>query len=475
MSQPVSKNTQYFLGIGGQQSGPFSEADLIEKIKNQSVPKDALVWCEGMPNWVSLTSLPQLKPAPPQPSEPKTLYTPPAPTPAPAPAAPATSAAAPIAAAATITPAKPASVSQILDNKDKKTTKTFGKGKIETVFSAEEATFTHSPFIKYRMEFIIGGVILLCLGTLVGFYIVASSMGGSKFKLVLKAEDPNSKREAALRKIQSEFILNPANSSKELEKLILENPNDAVSKTALQTLISYYRNSQRFDVAGRLLISLQKPEEAYVFFLQDPQTIKNGEQALYLAYGKTADKNLKQKYLLEDIQVLVSRLNDYPLATQRIIEFDKNFPGVEHPYQYYLKSNADKIKDIFGRLEKIFTKTQLSYLDSIIPRVQFGHPPKTEIKKLAQGYRIVANYFGDISLNQDRLSQIYFVFWFYNQEWQLVDTNLTPDRKRWTEKEKAKRDKEYYTEASLLSALEQMFRKYYPKNALHEVIKDTKN
>lgn len=461
MSQPVSKNAQYYLGIGGQQSGPFSEADLIEKIKGQSVPKDALVWCEGMPNWVSLSSLPQLKPAPTQPSEPKTLYN--TPTAAPKPATNPTAMSAPFA--------KP-SVSQILENKpDNKKTAKVGKGKIETVFSSEEATFTSSPFIIYRMEFIIGGLILLCLGTLVGFYIVATSVGNSKFKLSLKSTDPVNQREISLRKIQSEFILNPANSSKELEKLILENPHDNVSKTALQTVINYYKSSQRFAEAGRLLISLHKPEEAYVYFLQDPQTIKNAEQALFLAYGATNDKALKQKYLLENIQILVSKLSDYTLATQRIVEFDKNFPGVPHPYGYYLKSPQEKIKDIFSRLEKIFAKTQLTYLDSIIPRVQFDHPSRTEIKKEPLGYRIIGSYFGDISLNQDKLSQIYFTFWFYNQEWQLVDTNLTPDRKRWSEKEKIKREKEYYTEVTLLSALEQIFKKHYPKNSLHETVK----
>lgn len=52
-----SQSRQYFLGVGGEQTGPYSEQDVLDKIMQRSISADALVWFEGLPDWQPVNSI----------------------------------------------------------------------------------------------------------------------------------------------------------------------------------------------------------------------------------------------------------------------------------------------------------------------------------------------------------------------------------------------------------------------------------
>src|SRR5262245_23551654 len=58
---PMPAGVSYFLGIKGQQSGPFDYATLTGKIKDGSLSRGTLVWKQGMPAWVAAESVAELK------------------------------------------------------------------------------------------------------------------------------------------------------------------------------------------------------------------------------------------------------------------------------------------------------------------------------------------------------------------------------------------------------------------------------
>lgn len=54
---PPPPNDQYYLAKGGQQEGPYSIARLRDLAIADAVHADDLVWKDGMPNWVTLSSI----------------------------------------------------------------------------------------------------------------------------------------------------------------------------------------------------------------------------------------------------------------------------------------------------------------------------------------------------------------------------------------------------------------------------------
>ncbi|MDF3058058.1 MAG: type pilus biosis protein [Rariglobus sp.] len=78
---------QYYIGSGGVQSGPFSEAIIREKLARGELPSNALCWAEGWPEWRPIASVfPVNTPTPPAlpPSfsrSPDATFAPPASTP----------------------------------------------------------------------------------------------------------------------------------------------------------------------------------------------------------------------------------------------------------------------------------------------------------------------------------------------------------------------------------------------------------
>ncbi len=49
---PLPPNSQYFIAISGQQTGPFSLVQLQQMIQNGSFTKDHHIWQQGMTNWI---------------------------------------------------------------------------------------------------------------------------------------------------------------------------------------------------------------------------------------------------------------------------------------------------------------------------------------------------------------------------------------------------------------------------------------
>jgi membrane protease subunit (stomatin/prohibitin family) len=54
---PLPSDAVWHLGIGGAQSGPFSESDVQARIRAGSLSADALVWRSGMPSWVRIDTV----------------------------------------------------------------------------------------------------------------------------------------------------------------------------------------------------------------------------------------------------------------------------------------------------------------------------------------------------------------------------------------------------------------------------------
>ncbi|MEG1328773.1 MAG: DUF4339 domain-containing protein, partial [Janthinobacterium sp.] len=54
---------QYFLGINGQQQGPFTAQQIVQYVQaGQVVPGTTKVWRAGLPAWVDLAQFPELAP-----------------------------------------------------------------------------------------------------------------------------------------------------------------------------------------------------------------------------------------------------------------------------------------------------------------------------------------------------------------------------------------------------------------------------
>jgi membrane protease subunit (stomatin/prohibitin family) len=58
---PSAGAASYYVGINGQQTGPFDAATLAAKAKDGSLPRTALVWKPGMAAWVAADSVAELK------------------------------------------------------------------------------------------------------------------------------------------------------------------------------------------------------------------------------------------------------------------------------------------------------------------------------------------------------------------------------------------------------------------------------
>jgi uncharacterized membrane protein YhaH (DUF805 family) len=52
----------YFLYLNGEQSGPYSESQLVSLVISQQLERDTLAWCEGMAEWLPLDAVIPLSP-----------------------------------------------------------------------------------------------------------------------------------------------------------------------------------------------------------------------------------------------------------------------------------------------------------------------------------------------------------------------------------------------------------------------------
>ena len=57
---PIPQKTQYFVAINGQQSGPFSLADLSTQIKSGTVTRQTLIWHQALVEWTKASEVTEL-------------------------------------------------------------------------------------------------------------------------------------------------------------------------------------------------------------------------------------------------------------------------------------------------------------------------------------------------------------------------------------------------------------------------------
>ena len=458
MSQQGSSGAQqYFLGMGGEQTGPFAEVALVQKIQSGQVASDALIWYEGLPEWQPIKSVPALRDA----------FTGDGSAAAGALPSPGVGGFKPHAVANT--QAYVPSKNPVREAPDGEKISTFAndaKG-AEPVFDSKEAIFSQSPFIKYRAMFIVGGLVGV-LGLGVGGFYLFSMLTDAPLVTKKTAVNAAPAPDLDLRKALSELLINPGPSLETLSQIAREHAADDMGKQALEAALEYYRNHAPSD-AGRLLVAVKKSAEAVPYFLMDPPSYAEAEQAAFAASSGTTDLAKKKQFLLQDIQLLLGQVNNVKLATERLKLFEKTFPGESHRYAYYLKTTDERIKNIFDRIAFYFLGTLQSYLHSELPQINFMKSPLVELKKDKLGrYRVTANYVGEVLLNNDRLTKIRFTFWLSTDRWHIIDTNITSERKVTSTAERDRMKDGSLSGDEMIAYLEQIFKTQNPKTPLHE-------
>ncbi len=443
--QPQLRPTpiQYYIGVQGEQVGPFSEAQMFAKIDAHEIPPDTLIWFEGLGGWQPLVSIESFRAR----IEKNISAVPPPPPPISAPSS--------------------------------ESVMSFADGSAEPLFK-DESTPEKTPHQKKKIIIgaSIGGAILV--GGLVYFlFFMGENIDLTQIGKKAKSGEGVKSREEKVRTALSELLLNPDASLQVLREVLKEKNNDAIGKEALEALLNYYKQRQRYVDAGRFLVELKRPSEAVKFFLMDNNSTKEAEVALYEAYQGTKEA-FRKDFLLQDIQLLIGPLKNEPLAIERIKLLEKEFPGTDHPYHFYVLDQTQKIEKLFEKLNAYFVQTLTSYLNAELPEIRWATLPKLELVKepVKEGkdnqYRITGRYKGDLQLNRDTLKNLHFLFWFYNDQWLLVDTNLTAERAKFSAEEKKRHQGELYPPGKILDLLETTFRTQYPKHAFHEDVSQIK-
>jgi hypothetical protein len=460
MSDSDNASSGYFLGIEGEQSGPFTEEEVAAKVAAGQIPKDALAWREGMAEWQPVESISAFrsKPAAAAPAAPAT---PPAPKPAPASVAGLKFAPLSEDAGSLTSPSIPNPAAAKAAKEEEE---------LAPVFSSEDAVFSATPFVQNRIAMVSLGVGVIAIVGGAYFYFTAQSNPIAQVQVPKKMEKAENYRQIELNRALSQLMLEPKASIQVLSALAKTNSEDAVGKEAITSLVDYYKRQMTPAEAANFLLEIKKPEEAAKLFLEDSSTVQQAAEAYYTAFT-TSQSPERKKYLLENVRLLLHPIKNINLAINRIREFEKNFPGQAHPYGYYLRTNDEKIADLFQRISFHFVQSLLSYLNTELPQIGFSDRPLVEVRKTRTGeYRIVGSYRGEVTFNRDRLNNIYFVFWLVNDAWKIVDTNLTIERRKFASVERKKYEPRAVPANTMLAFMERVFTSQFPKNALHESV-----
>ncbi len=507
--EPAALSQQYYVGQNGDQTGPYSETDIISQIQQGLIQPDALVWHEGMPEWQPIRNFDRFSEAfsgaghgeigmdgsvsdlsGEEPWE----------TSGPGPAM--------------SNPKADEEAEEKKQSVSKKGLKKFRHSEVSTfAFSDKEAKPIYkdnmfratAKYIKRRFSMVFFGGILFAVGY--GGYqffisVISPEDGGESVAEVPKKRGrgfpkgrgtantttPNSAggtgksaaipiidgsvRASELQKAKSDMLLNSEGSMQVIERLVEANPEDATGKEALETGVLYYKTNQRRTEAGRLLMKAKKPLEASKYFLEEPAQWEMAEQALYTAYqqSRAADR---ADILIQDINILLGPLGRPEVARDRIKQLEKDFPRRKHPFAYYLKSIDGRIADIFNRLSFYFVQNLLSHVAAEFAAMTWTERPVVEILRLRDGkYRIVGRYKGDVILSRDKLNNITFVFWMEGDTWRLVETDVTDERGRFAASEKERLKTRSVLAAQMLENLENRFRTKFPKARLHEAVSE---
>jgi membrane protease subunit (stomatin/prohibitin family) len=59
---PLPGTSSYYIGVGGQQRGPYDLTALATQARDGTLTRGTLVWKQGMPSWVAAETVPDLQP-----------------------------------------------------------------------------------------------------------------------------------------------------------------------------------------------------------------------------------------------------------------------------------------------------------------------------------------------------------------------------------------------------------------------------
>ena len=437
------KRTAFFLGIEGEQSGPYSKEELDRRIKSGLVSSESLVWWEGETDWIKISQC--------------SLFLPLFPSSLPQPG--------------------PISVPQKLSIALSPSTSTPTKGWTATylskdtplapVYNSEQSTFEIPSVLNKKMVYL--GIAGLSLAFIIwGFWEFTAPKKGMVPKKTTTKISQKEVRRRKLSEATSSLLLKPEQSIVALKEIIQQNISDAEGQEAAEVLLNYYRQNKLVEPTAELLMKLDRPDEAAKLLLSEPKWAPQAEKALFQAFKKTTGK-ISADFLIEDINLILKSLNDPELAKERILLFEKTFPGLNHPFSYYLQNQDQKIKSLFTRISFKLVDNLTAHLSEEFPQLSLAARPIVEVKRTsAGGLRIVGRYSGDLILKTDRLKGIYFLYWLIDGQWLLVDTNLTLDRQNFAASTRRKYEASVLSSSQMLSFLENEFRKTYPNQALHE-------
>lgn len=442
-------NTAYFLGVEGEQTGPYTEKDLAQKISQGVVSPEALVWWEGQTDWERISDIPRFKSF--FGSTRKSTITP---------------------------PTKPSSPPNLDDytvggsHPHLDWIATFARPGKESmpVYDSKEGYFNTEKAIPIKTA--IAALVLCVIGF--GVWIVLKFTTPEKPKTAKKQvsskEQSLLKRRQVLTQATSQLLLNPAASIAQLNDLISKNAKDPEGKEAAEVLLNYYRQNKQVESAAQLLVKLERYGEAAQLFGTDNRFASQTEVALFKAFQNSSGKE-SADFLTEDIRLLIKPLEQLSLARERIALFEKQFPNFSHPFTYYQLPVDQQITSIFTRLSSSLVGLLNSHISEEFPSITLASRPLVEIKRNSAGnLRVIGRYNGDLVLRNDRLKGIYFLYWLVDNQWILVDTNLTSDRQRFASTLRKKYESAVLPPAEMLTRLEATFKRLYPSQGIHEMV-----
>jgi hypothetical protein len=421
---------KYFLGIGGEQSGPFTEAEVNGKISSGEAKADTLIWYEGLGEWQRVDAIAFFQSAfkKGKTSSGVTLSK-----------SPSTSA-----------PTPEGSDSDV---------------QLRPVFSSQEAVFYKRQGPKPIV--LVAAAAALFLGGGLLWYLDSDSDDSIQVGEVAYKKDLTT-RPARLRKAESDYLLNPVVVPDDFLKLVTENSKDDVGSKAAAALENIYKKKNRPRELAELYIKLGRFAEA-VSPLVESKAYAEANQAATQAYTVSSEKSVRYKMLVTSIELLTTQLLDLPQALPKIAQLEKEFPGEPNPFSYYLLSDEKKMADLFNRTSYFFVESLLAHLKAEFPEVKLaGRPLVSIVREPGAHYRIAGSYKGEVQLKLDKLRNIRFEYWMVGADWYLVSTNITSARGEWARGNRGKYLSQTQSSQGMLSYLEGIMRAQFPGLGLHK-------
>jgi hypothetical protein len=423
----MADEKQFFLGIQGQQTGPFSEKDVQDKIAAGEVTPDTLVWFEGLGEWQRIDSIAYFQ--------------------------------------SSFKPKKKASASVEVEHRVEKWEQREQPVALQPVFSPSEAVFFRRKGPRPVVA-LAGGALLV--GMLVWYWAVNSEEGSLKVEPHLAEKKEHVTRFSRLQKAEADYLLNPLVIPPDYLALVREMPNDEFGRKATLSLETIFRKRERYRDLGELYALTGRFTESIVYFLKDG-AFPEAEKTAFKAFEASTDPKQKRKFLIQSIELLTGPLQNIPLALARIQILEKSFPAEHHAFGYYLLSSEKKMADIFNRTSFFFVEGLVNHLKAEFPQIKLaGRPLVSLLKEGPDKFRIVGTYKGEVVLNRDKIPAIRFEYWMVGDEWNLVATNVTAERAAWAKTNRLRYVGSTLSSAEALSYLENLMHNRFPRLGLHE-------